>query len=146
MVGNNSFQDEPADIDLKDKKVFKCSECNFFTHRHSNLIRHMKIHTDERPYKCHLCPRAFRTNTLLRNHINTHTGVKPYKCQEQGCTMAFVTSGELTRHRRYKHTGEKPFKCTLCDYASVEVSIFSVSASTLSINDSTGYNAENFLR
>jgi len=123
MVGNNSFENvETPDIDLKDKKVFKCSECNFFTHRHSNLIRHMKIHTDERPYKCHLCPRAFRTNTLLRNHINTHTGVKPYKCQEPGCTMAFVTSGELTRHRRYKHTGEKPFKCTLCDYASVEIS------------------------
>ena len=36
--------------------------------------------------------------------------------------MAFVTSGELTRHRRYKHTHEKPFKCTLCDYASVEIS------------------------
>lgn len=36
--------------------------------------------------------------------------------------MAFVTSGELVRHRRYKHTHEKPFKCSMCDYASVEVS------------------------
>lgn len=36
--------------------------------------------------------------------------------------MAFVTSGELVRHRRYKHTHEKPFKCSLCKYASVEVS------------------------
>lgn len=35
--------------------------------------------------------------------------------------MAFVTSGELVRHRRYKHTYEKPFKCSLCKYASVEV-------------------------
>lgn len=35
--------------------------------------------------------------------------------------MAFVTSGELVRHRRYKHTHEKPFKCSMCDYASVEV-------------------------
>jgi uncharacterized C2H2 Zn-finger protein len=46
----------------------------------------------------------------------------PYKCPEDGCEMAFVTSGELTRHKRYKHTGEKPFKCTLCNYASVEIS------------------------
>lgn len=104
------------------RKIYQCSECAFYSHRHSNLIRHMKIHTDERPYKCHLCSRAFRTNTLLRNHINTHLGVKPYKCPEPNCEMAFVTSGELTRHRRYKHTHEKPFKCTLCDYASVEIS------------------------
>ena len=97
-------------------KEYHCNQCSFSTHRSSNLIRHMRIHTDEKPFSCHLCPRTFRTNTLLRNHINTHTGVKPYKCDVDDCTMAFVTSGELTRHKRYKHTGEKPFKCTLCDY------------------------------
>lgn len=47
-------------------------------------------------------------------------GTRPHKCQD--CDMAFVTSGELVRHRRYKHTFEKPFKCSMCDYASVEVS------------------------
>lgn len=104
------------------RKIYQCKECSFYSHRHSNLIRHIKIHTDERPYQCHICERAFRTNTLLRNHINTHTGTKPYKCAEEGCDMAFVTSGELTRHVRYRHTHEKPFKCTLCDYASVEIS------------------------
>jgi len=104
------------------RKIYQCRECSFYSHRHGNLIRHMKIHTDERPYKCHLCDRTFRTNTLLRNHINTHTGVKPYKCTVDGCDMAFVTSGELTRHTRYIHTHEKPFRCTLCDYASVEIS------------------------
>lgn len=104
------------------RKIYQCRECAFYSHRHSNLIRHIKIHTDERPYQCHLCERAFRTNTLLRNHINTHTGVKPYKCDQEDCEMAFVTSGELTRHIRYRHTHEKPFKCTLCDYASVEIS------------------------
>nr|XP_013806846.1 PREDICTED: transcriptional repressor CTCFL [Apteryx mantelli mantelli] len=36
--------------------------------------------------------------------------------------MAFVTSGELTRHRRYKHTLEKPFQCSICKYSSVEAS------------------------
>jgi len=104
------------------RKIYQCRECSFYSHRHGNLIRHIKIHTDERPYKCHLCEKSFRTNTLLRNHINTHTGTKPYKCKVEGCDMAFVTSGELTRHTRYKHTHEKPFKCTLCDYASVEIS------------------------
>uniref|UniRef100_A0A672I408 CCCTC-binding factor (zinc finger protein) n=1 Tax=Salarias fasciatus TaxID=181472 RepID=A0A672I408_SALFA len=68
----------------------------------------MKSHTDERPHKCHL------------NHLNTHTGTRPHKCTD--CDMAFVTSGELVRHRRYKHTHEKPFKCSMCDYSSVEAS------------------------
>ncbi|ELV12229.1 Leucine-rich repeat-containing protein 16C [Tupaia chinensis] len=45
-------------------------------------------------------------------------GTRPHKCPD--CDMAFVTSGELVRHRRYKHTHEKPFKCSMCDYASVE--------------------------
>lgn len=48
-----------------------------------------------------------------------YSGTRPHKCTD--CDMAFVTSGELVRHRRYKHTHEKPFKCSMCDYASVEV-------------------------
>lgn len=48
-----------------------------------------------------------------------YAGTRPHKCTD--CDMAFVTSGELVRHRRYKHTHEKPFKCSMCDYASVEV-------------------------
>lgn len=130
------------------KKTFQCELCSYTCPRRSNLDRHMKSHTDERPHKCHLCGRAFRTVTLLRNHLNTHTGniqlyksqrmtlsysaeiasmccffissgTRPHKCTD--CDMAFVTSGELVRHRRYKHTHEKPFKCSMCDYASVEV-------------------------
>lgn len=50
-----------------------------------------------------------------------YAGTRPHKCTD--CDMAFVTSGELVRHRRYKHTHEKPFKCSMCDYASVEASL-----------------------
>ncbi|KAM5305517.1 transcriptional repressor CTCFL [Glossophaga mutica] len=101
-------------------QTFHCDSCLFTTPRISSLNRHVKTHTSERPHICHLCLKAFRTVTLLRNHINTHTGTRPYKCGD--CDMAFVTSGELVRHRRYKHTHEKPFKCSLCKYASVEAS------------------------
>ena len=85
------------------------------------MHKFIQIHTGKRPYKCHLCDKAFSTNTLLRNHLNTHRGIKPYKCKIEGCDMALGTSGELTRHTKYKHTHEKPFKCTLCDYACVEI-------------------------
>ncbi|KAI1233517.1 hypothetical protein IHE44_0004699 [Lamprotornis superbus] len=52
-------------------------------------------------------------------------GNKPHKCSE--CDTAFVTRGELSRHRRYKHTLEKPFKCTICEYSSVEKNLSFVS-------------------
>ncbi|XP_057637033.1 transcriptional repressor CTCFL [Chionomys nivalis] len=101
-------------------RTFQCDVCLFTSSKFSTFTRHKKIHNDERPHLCHLCLKAFRTVTLLRNHVNTHTGTRPYKCGD--CDMAFVTSGELVRHRRYKHTYEKPFKCSLCKYASVEAS------------------------
>ncbi|XP_077729814.1 transcriptional repressor CTCFL isoform X1 [Canis aureus] len=102
------------------KRTFRCDICMYTSSRISSFNRHMKIHTAEKPHMCHLCLKAFRTVTLLRNHVNTHTGTRPYKCGD--CDMAFVTSGELVRHRRYKHTHEKPFKCSMCKYASVEAS------------------------
>ncbi|XP_008571568.1 PREDICTED: transcriptional repressor CTCFL, partial [Galeopterus variegatus] len=102
------------------KQTYHCDSCVFTSSRMSSLNRHVKTHTTKKPHMCHLCLRSFRTVTLLRNHINTHTGTRPYKCDD--CDMAFVTSGELVRHRRYKHTHEKPFKCSLCKYASVEAS------------------------
>ncbi|XP_070237610.1 transcriptional repressor CTCFL [Bos mutus] len=100
------------------KQTFHCNFCKFTSSRISSVNRHMKIHSTEKPHVCHLCLKAFRTVTLLRNHVNTHTGTRPHKCGD--CDMAFVTSGELVRHRRYKHTHEKPFKCSVCKYASVE--------------------------
>ncbi|XP_051041223.1 transcriptional repressor CTCFL [Phodopus roborovskii] len=101
-------------------RTFQCDACPFTSSKFSTFTRHVKIHSDERPHLCHLCLKAFRTVTLLRNHVNTHTGTRPHKCGD--CDMAFVTSGELVRHRRYKHTHEKPFKCSICKYASVEAS------------------------
>nr|XP_012625932.1 transcriptional repressor CTCFL isoform X1 [Microcebus murinus]XP_012625933.1 transcriptional repressor CTCFL isoform X1 [Microcebus murinus]XP_012625934.1 transcriptional repressor CTCFL isoform X2 [Microcebus murinus] len=102
------------------KQAFRCEACVFSSSRVSSFKRHLKTHTSERPHLCHLCLKTFRTVTLLRNHLNTHTGTRPYKCGD--CDMAFVTSGELVRHRRYRHTHEKPFKCSMCKYASVEAS------------------------
>uniref|UniRef100_A0A8D0ELF1 C2H2-type domain-containing protein n=1 Tax=Strix occidentalis caurina TaxID=311401 RepID=A0A8D0ELF1_STROC len=86
----------------------------------SSLKHHLKTHSDEKRHVCHLCLKAFCTATLLHNHVNVHTGTRPYKRSD--CDMAFVTSGELSRHRHYKHTLEKRFKCSLCKYSCVEVS------------------------
>ena len=66
------------------------------------------------------CLEKLLLNLVWKNKLCAFTGTRPHKCGD--CDMAFVTSGELVRHRRYKHTHEKPFKCSMCKYASVEVS------------------------
>lgn len=62
---------------------------------------------------------SLNLNVIIFLFCCKQSGTRPHKCPD--CDMAFVTSGELVRHRRYKHTHEKPFKCSMCDYASVEV-------------------------
>ncbi|XP_032074500.1 transcriptional repressor CTCFL [Thamnophis elegans] len=81
-----------------------CNICMFTTFSLSGLKCHVKKHSHEKPHLCHICLKVFWT--------------KPQKCNE--CGMAFVTVGELSRHKRYKHTLEKPFKCSICNYCSVE--------------------------
>ncbi|KAM9260593.1 LOW QUALITY PROTEIN: transcriptional repressor CTCFL [Cariama cristata] len=102
------------------KAGFSCGFCMFTSLRISSLNRHVKTHSDEKRHVCHLCLKAFRTATLLHNHVNVHTGTRSYKCSD--CGMAFVASGEFSRHRHYKHILEKPFKCSLCEYSSIEAS------------------------
>ncbi|XP_069907498.1 transcriptional repressor CTCFL [Oryctolagus cuniculus] len=118
-VGKADFQSGDGQTE-EAARAFCCGVCAFTSAHGSSFARHVKTHSSEKPHLCHLCLKAFRTVTLLRNHVNTHTGTRPYKCGD--CDMAFVTSGELVRHRRYRHTHEKPFKCSLCKYASVEAS------------------------
>ncbi|KAM6298821.1 transcriptional repressor CTCFL [Aegotheles albertisi] len=103
-----------------EEAVFNRGLCTFTSLRISNFNRHLKTHSDEKRHVCHLCLKTFHTATHLYNHVNAHTGTRPYKCSD--CGMAFATSGELSRHRRYKHTLEKPFKCSMCKYSCVEAS------------------------
>ncbi|XP_048205376.1 transcriptional repressor CTCFL [Perognathus longimembris pacificus] len=100
--------------------AFRCGVCPFAASRASGLNRHAKTHASRHAHLCHLCHKPFRTATLLRSHVNTRTRTKPHRCTE--CSVAFVTRGELARHRRYRHTHGKPFRCSLCAYASVEAS------------------------
>lgn len=122
---------------------FRCDQCDYVTHQHSNLIRHQRTHTgdkpfvcsfpacdksfsvkcnltvherlhsEERPFTCDVCDKTFKLKHHLVKHQRIHTGERPFKCDQ--CEYAASTPGDLRVHKR-KHSNEKPFSCDQCDY------------------------------
>ncbi|KAL2726673.1 LOW QUALITY PROTEIN: zinc finger protein 236-like isoform X1 [Vespula squamosa] len=89
---------------------YACSFCHKEFKKPSDLIRHLRVHTQEKPFKCSYCFRSFALKSTMIAHERTHTGTKKYACGS--CDKTFACHSSLTTHTRL-HT--KPHKCTICD-------------------------------
>ncbi|XP_015177319.1 PREDICTED: zinc finger protein 236-like isoform X3 [Polistes dominula] len=89
---------------------YACSFCHKEFKKPSDLIRHLRVHTQEKPFKCSYCVRSFALKSTMIAHERTHTGTKKYACGL--CDKTFACHSSLTTHTRL-HT--KPHQCTVCD-------------------------------
>ncbi|XP_071523209.1 uncharacterized protein [Panulirus ornatus] len=77
----------------------------------SDLVRHMRIHTNDKPFKCNKCFRDFAVKSTLVAHMKTHLAVKEHTCKH--CSKKFATATCLRVHS-WLHTGQKPYPCSQC--------------------------------
>lgn len=88
-----------------------CNVCVKSCTSSTHLVKHKRIHTNERPYICGVCEASFIQSGHLVEHTRIHTGEKPFMCQV--CQKGFVKSGDLTLHQ-WIHSDSKPYICELC--------------------------------
>ena len=94
------------DHETKNKRSYKCNECDITFLQDSELTGHQRIHTGGNPYKCDVCGKAFNQTRNLAVHQNICTGEKQYKCDV--CGYCFKQSTHLENHQ-ITHTGVKPY-------------------------------------
>lgn len=99
------------------EKPEKCPQCDFRCCEKSSLVRHMKIHLDDKerskPYRCNECGKEYMGQSHLKSHMETHAGTRQlYNCDV--CGKQFKNSSSR-KHCLDKHNGVKKYQCTYCD-------------------------------
>uniref|UniRef100_A0A1Q3F0X3 C2h2-type zn-finger protein n=1 Tax=Culex tarsalis TaxID=7177 RepID=A0A1Q3F0X3_CULTA len=94
-------------------KPFECDQCQARFTLKENLLKHKRIHSNEKNYSCPYCQEQFLHWASRRYHIDSrHTGEKRFTCEY--CGAKFRNSSHYSVHLR-RHKGLTPFPCHLCD-------------------------------
>ena len=87
--------------------------------------RNMPQSKAKKSYECKICGKKISESSNLVVHMRLHTNEKPYSCDE--CNKRFKHSGHLKLHLRLHHSDEKPFQCKICEQRFAQVVYFTKS-------------------
>ena len=88
-----------------------CQYCQKGFRKPSDLIRHIRVHTQEKPYSCGVCGKSFAVKSTLKTHSKIHNPTQDLECRV--CHKKFSMLSSMKSHERL-HTGIKPFTCMQC--------------------------------
>ncbi|XP_045192382.2 zinc finger protein 62 homolog [Mercenaria mercenaria] len=100
------------------KEPIQCPECDTVIKK-SNLMVHLRNHTNERPFLCKICPNTFKSNYTLRKHLLKHFGCLERDCDICGKHFNKPSNYEehLELHALQKANKEKTHVCDVCGQA-----------------------------
>ncbi|XP_076223167.1 uncharacterized protein LOC116428332 isoform X2 [Nomia melanderi] len=86
---------------------YSCTFCHKEFKKPSDLIRHLRVHTQEKPFKCTHCYRSFALKSTMTAHERTHTNITKYSCGS--CDETFTCHGSLVAHTRLHENSSECF-------------------------------------
>ncbi|XP_033335108.2 uncharacterized protein LOC117225553 isoform X1 [Megalopta genalis] len=90
---------------------YACTFCHKEFKKPSDLIRHLRVHTQEKPFKCTHCYRSFALKSTMIAHERTHTGTKRYACNS--CDKTFTCHSSLIIHTRSHGNSDDCFSISI---------------------------------
>ncbi|XP_044191999.1 zinc finger protein 62 homolog isoform X2 [Thunnus albacares] len=92
------------------EETFCCSVCNKGFSESKSLVKHMRVHTDQKPFSCSICGEGFTWRRYLTKHMEVHKD-RCISCSQ--CGREFDSERQLHLHIVI-HNREKTFSCSVC--------------------------------